>query len=268
MSRRRIHSQPLSLFAFQDIITSVTGVFVLLTLIMALALTRRQQTRASNQLTGEAASIAASLAVERMAIASLKSQKPGGEDHLEEAKHTPQTALAAIHAINGEIALLRADRAAFKRRLEQLGAAAAEASSALNDQTEKASEADRLRKARESLEVELRELRDSKRVFYNRVDQRGRRVILIELFYEEVLVAYAGQDKPPIRFQGESRVSDVLKWADSDSPLRTRFMVLVHRGMSKQLNELTGELRDRGFAVGYDLLPESRTAIDSRHGAG
>ena len=47
MSRRKVNSVPFSLFAFQDIITSVTGIILLITMMMAVELVQNMQRAAS-----------------------------------------------------------------------------------------------------------------------------------------------------------------------------------------------------------------------------
>src|SRR5688572_14968092 len=75
MSRmRRSTAQPITLFSFQDIITSVTGVMVLLTLLMALELIQRVVAAPTHQTIVQTRQSGQSLAEMRAEITTLRQQ--------------------------------------------------------------------------------------------------------------------------------------------------------------------------------------------------
>ena len=89
MSRKR-KGAPFSLFAFQDAITSVCGVVVLITLMLALELTRRVADDTPEQndpVAAQVKELRAKIAAEREDIEALESAAPDAGDAVD-----PQTA--------------------------------------------------------------------------------------------------------------------------------------------------------------------------------
>src|SRR5262245_5426312 len=102
MSRRGRGGTPISLFSFQDIITSVTGIMILVTLILALDVIRRRQgapdtqtaalTLELQQAASQAQQVQTTLAATRRQIDELRQQLAGTEEGLRQsARHDAET---------------------------------------------------------------------------------------------------------------------------------------------------------------------------------
>ena len=275
MKRKPHNTSPLSLFAFQDIITSVTGVFLLMTLLMAVELTSRQPMNQPAVSAEVVTQLTESIAEAETELTRLRENLSARVDHdLPISEFTQSSADAAVQALreelrllNATIATLKAERALFEQQQ----------SKANTISQKRAPDQNRLRELEEqrvALESEIAQLKKSHRVFYNTTDARGRRVFLVELFDDAILVAEAGRKLPPQRFSGKQQdgfssrtaTNAFLAWAQQQSKSQVRFVIIVHPGTTKRFDLLREGLRKQGFALGYDLLPRDKIAIDVQSG--
>lgn len=120
----------------------------------------------------------------------------------------------------------------------------------------------------EALEAEATDLKNSQRVFYNQADVGGRQVYIVELFESDILAAQAGLKAAPQKFSSPGAKSSFLRWAEKQSTLKIRFVIIVHPGTTEMFKSLSSDLKVKGFKIGYDLLPSDKIAIDVEHGAG
>jgi len=243
---------------------------MLLTLLLALELTTRT-VASSSALSSQAAaeeiqlSIAAveeRLTAKREELAALRSES------LDVGNYTQRSADAAIRAIAEDIALLQSRIADLRQEQRNADKQMTMAHSAWESRVSDIEQLDNLKEQKRAIEAELTELQNSKRVFYSKADRSGRRVMLVELFDNDILVAEAGQDKEPLRFTGASRKRSFLQWATDQPASQFRFVLIVHPGTSDAFQELHIELRKHGFTTGFDLLPSEAVAVDIEHGAG
>src|SRR3954471_6793037 len=114
MPRRRRKSSPFSLFSFQDIVTSVTAVIILITLILALELVTRQPTSAADQLHQSVAALQSALEQadhERQSLVTRLQQEAART--LEQASTTPKLLQRDLEQTQEQVAKLQ-------QELEQL----------------------------------------------------------------------------------------------------------------------------------------------------
>ena len=275
MKRKPRNNSPLSLFAFQDIITSVTGVFLLMTLLMAVELTSRKSMNQPAVSAEVVTQLTESITKAEAELSQLRKNLSARPDHdLPISEFTQSSADAAVEAIreelrllNATIATLEAERALFEQEQSKANAIS----------QKRAPDQNRLRELQEqrvTLESEVAQLKKSHRVFYNTTDVKGRRVFLVELFDDAILVAEAGRTTPPQRFPGKqqdrfsshSATQAFLTWAQRQPKSQVRFVIIVHPGTTTRFARLRDVLRTEGFTLGYDLLPRDKIAIDVQSG--
>ena len=263
MGRRKGNSVPFSLFAFQDIITSVTGIILLITMMMAVELVQNMQRAAS------APQEQKSLAVERTLRGAI-------EENNQE--------VVRLERLLEETTTIRFDADALRRRLANLSAATAE----LEKQTtrievtqqeiekRKAQLAEQSKEltpeAIEKLAQEQREIarqieamRQSNRIIFNRPEGTARTPWLVELNTDRILAAEMGASGAPQTF---ASAAEFLTWAGAQNNVAIYFVILVKPDSIETFTALRQDLQDRQFEVGYDLLPADQTAIDPNTGAG
>lgn len=269
--RGRRQQSPLSLFAFQDIITGVTGVVVLLTLILAVELLRRPPASSPSS---EQASQA--LIVERDRLrdqnAQLRKSLQETNNLLERAANLPVSALGSdeaelesrASALEAEVEDLDAQLDATRREAKEVLAKEQEVKQSL--------QLDQLRESVQLLEERLRREEQVRRIVYNPNPAQNNSPILLDLRPESIQVYRLGATEPTQQFrdpQLQRRVAACIAWARGHNPTREYFVLLLRPGAMPVYRELTSRLEDIGFQLGVDLLgPNSLLAglIDSGEG--
>ncbi|WP_442485154.1 hypothetical protein [Aeoliella sp. SH292] len=268
MKRRSHNSSPLSLFAFQDIIMSVTGVFLLITLMMAIELASRKPQNAAEVSRQVAAELEKAILREAERLRLLQNEVTTMRDApTASGDYTRQSVADDLEKAEEEVRLLTESNQEFRRAATELLAARDKQQAVLQSRGPDRKRADELSQLCEQLEQELNLLKNSQRIFYSRIDAQGREVWLVELTSTEARVAIAGEQQRPLVFKGKRHPDALLTWAKQMSPSRSRFVLIVHPGATADFNEIRGELRTRGFSTGYDLLPADQVAIDELTGA-
>ena len=278
MTRKSHNNSPISLFAFQDIITSVTGVFLLMTLLMAVELASREAMQQPVVSAEEIDRLAVSIEELEAEVIQLRENLASRTDYnLNVSEFTQSSADTAVQAIREELRLLNEQIELLKQDLTSLARQQSRSNSASRRREPDQKRLRDLQEMRVALEKEFARLKGSRRVFYNTIDARGRKVLLVELFDDAILVAEAGKKTPPRRFSGTRLRSGLLNpfgdpafldWARQQSKSEVRFVIIVHPGTTQRFKELSDELRQQGFSIGYDLLPGEKIAIDVQNGAG
>ena len=265
MPGRTRKSSAFSLFAFQDIITSVTGIMILVTLTLALELLQRKEGSPSQRTAEVVPQLrAAALANEdeirrldqrlRQGLAALEQLAPIDDDQV-------RRQLADLQRLNEEL----------DKEVKQL---AQQGESSLQRKTE--IEAEKRRRASDSqtlqqllAEVEakrqqIEKLRKTNRTIFNPTPGQAKSPWLVEVDGEGFTVAPWGKAAPPQRFRNSSQLKSFAAGRNRDAEY---FVLLVKPDGVEDFGRALHALREAGFDVGFDLLTASQTAIDPETGA-
>jgi hypothetical protein len=271
MSRRRSTS-PFSLFSFQDIITSVTGIMILVTLMLTIELLHRKETSPA----AKSAEIAERLkdAVDRnrceaerldREIEELRRELARAQtDILHLAAFDPNRVAAQITNLNELTAQLEAQLGEV--RAEQT-AAELRRRAAVEEQARRANDPQTLEELLAEVrntQEQLQRMRKSNRVIYNAAEGAAKRPWLIELSAAEMLVAPAGAAARAERFTDLAAFRDWLRQRDAGGEY---FVLLVKPAGIDRFARTLDTLRQLRFDVGFDLLAENQTAVDPHLGA-
>ncbi len=242
---------------------------MLVTLLLALELTTRTLSSPSSSMALEASQLQESITSAEAELAKLTSYLESRSSlDSDIGDFTNQTAVSEAAALSEENTLLRSN---ISQLLSKQGELRELLQKANADWTDRNSEVTSLETKQEELAAvieELTELKNSQRVFYNQADVGGRQVYLVELYGSDILVAQAGEKATPERFPNPGAESSFLKWAGKHSSSQIRFVIIVHPGTTDSFRTLSEKLKDKGFKIGYDLLPDDKIAIDPEKGAG
>lgn len=263
MGRRKGNSVPFTLFAFQDIITSVTGIILLITMMMAVELVQNMQR-------------AASAPQEQKSSAVEQTLRGAIQDNTQE--------IVRLERMLEETTTIRFDADALRRRLANLSAATAELEKQTTriEATQQEIEQRRTQLAEQSKELtpesieklaqeqremaqQIEAMRQSNRIIFNRPEGAAKSPWLVELNADRILAAEMGASRAPQTFAG---VADFLTWVGGQNNGAIYFVILVKPDSIETFAVLREELQDRQFEVGYDLLRADQTAIDANTGAG
>lgn len=267
MARRKKHSAAFSLFAFQDIITSVTGIMILVTLILALELTERIEAHhapAQASIDEIEETVQATRELARKAgenqdlIDELKKNLKAGRERISGSAGYDPSALKnqlgnslQINAdLEGEIEVLERDLA---QAMQDLG----------HVQTQQAASTDRdealnLQQRIVALNKQLQELRASNRVIYNPTKGDAKKPWLVEIAKGTIRVAEAGLQAAPIRFDSPVEFE---QWLGTMNANDVYFVILPKPSGIDEFLAIRQLIKTKGFDRGYDLLTEEQSAV-------
>lgn len=264
--RRRSAVAPMSLFAFQDIVTSVTGVILLVAMAMAIQVGSAPARDKSEATAEEYEQLSASLAATEAESERLVEETKSSESLLADAATFAPGATAEervsltqeIERIESELSKLKEELAVEERLRDQTLAELAA--------SEVAAETEAARSEIARLEGAIESLLSNNQMLFNIPERMSGRVRLVELFPDRILIARAGVAEKPLVFAGARAVSQTTDEIRS-SPESDRWVLFAHPGTTKALSAIRQELDSRNRAVGFDLLPDSVTVIDPISGA-
>ena len=114
MGRRKHAAPPFSLFAFQDVITAVTGILILITIMMAISLVARKHPATQTAAPSEIASELQALKQE------LERVQASPHNQLKVVNMLPEEVDGKIQTLNNEIIQLTLQEKELKTKLENL----------------------------------------------------------------------------------------------------------------------------------------------------
>lgn len=259
MARRRRKSSPLSLFSFQDIITSVTAVIILLTLILTLELITRKPVSAAEQLDGSVAELQSALEkaeAERDQIESRLQQVAAST--IEQASSTPESLQRDLEQTQQQVVRLREEldplraRQAAAKRLED----AALARSLDRDIARK--ELEELKAQAEHTETERDELSKTDQLIFNRPSGTSKRPWLVDVSAKSIVILPFNPDEERVEFHDQflsSCTDQVIAWArEKCSATGDYFVLLVRPSGIEAATKLRDSLSLRGFEIGRDAI--------------
>lgn len=257
--RRKRSGSPFSLFSFQDAITSVCGVIVLVTLLMALDLTRRVADET------QPATVAREQVEEtEKRIDELRRNLAAVQAQLDETAKLDEGALgvsleevqAQLDAARLRLQTTRDENATLDERLETL-AATEEQFKAREAQVEAMrARADAARKDAEKTVAQAEESEQS--VLYKYPEGVKEIPHYVDISGSKITVHTS-------RGEGEVKTFDsafsFAKWAKTRPTGKEYFVLIFRPSGARFASDLQSELDDLGFRYGIDLIGESRSLV-------
>jgi prefoldin subunit 5 len=262
---------PITLFSFQDIITSVTGIIILVALVLALELTLRKAGSPAAQTTALVQELQAAIDQSLGELEHMREQlESGGKVVAELAGSSPEQVVHELTDLGEQLQQLdeqlrtltlreqearQAETAAQARRFERRG------------DTQKLVD---LRSRVAELKSDLEQLQTGHRWIYNPVSASGKQAWLIQVDGQLLLIAPVGRPQKPIEFSDSTpaaRRTSLSRWCQTLSPQSDFLFLLVRPKGVEEFAPLEVELRAAGFDLGFDLLGEDQVAIDPLTGA-
>jgi uncharacterized membrane protein len=258
MSRKNRRDElPVNLFSFQDIITSLSGIVILLTLMMALELLERPPTEAPATAAPAApAEISEEdLAVLRARLAAVRQARQTRDSASPTARPSAVTLADRFQAatdLSRSLAEELNASAEERRRLEKEEAAAR----TLAEQAK--AELERQQAATRAAELELDQVRRDRRLTLIPQAGSSKRPVIVECSAVTIRVARLGGGDRVALFdndmRGQGKFQDYIRATFAKDQEYMVFMLKPSAFRSGlQLQE---RVREMGFAVGYDALEE------------
>lgn len=266
MTKRRHREAPFSLFAFQDIITSVTGILLLIMLLLCLSLVTRELKRPQTvtrsdgtpSTTDPTAALQARVEELRQRLAEQKARNERLLEMSPSQAVRRRVELTAQHEeLKERIGQLRND-ARLKRSLATRPDS--------SEETELKETVHQKEQQAENLKKKLAKIKNSRRLVYHPSDDDGRQAWVMQVDAMTILVARAGRREPAQRFTSSQ---DTLRWIRETRQSDEDYFVLFVRPSGIPLyRELLISLMPLGFKVGLDLIGEDQIVVDPLVGAG
>jgi hypothetical protein len=272
MAARRTRNQAFSLFAFQDIITSVTGIIVLILLLLTLELIQLEQLSTTLNPTASAEPLLKAIeSLEQEIDSANRDLQRGNAEVSELATLTAHDARRQKSTLVQEIARLTAEiqRRQHQQQENLLQAEVLEV--ALTASSDSLSEIESLEEHIEALRDQLEALEDKNRIIYNPNAKSKRRAWLVDISLDRIQVAELGKVAPPVVFdQGWQplRTGALQAWARTRNPRTEYFILLVRPKAVAVYKNVREELEKLHFDLGFDVIGDDAMVIDPTTGAG
>lgn len=274
MARRRRTRSPFSLFAFQDIITSVMGIVLLLSLLMALMVIRAPPAASQDDpdSTTTPEELQRQIAEMERDLEATRRENDARRSYLAAiAGKTPKQLAEQADLAEREAAELGRQVAALQARRDAAQADLKDKSQEQQRATaEQQQDLARLQRQASALADELAKMRSEHRVFYNLAELGGRQAWLVELSAERILMAPLGRQGRPEIIEAGGAAANVRRlrtWLNSRDRSANHYLLLVKPSAAEQFKELQSYVDDGNFHYGFDLLGEGESAVDPEKGA-
>lgn len=259
MAGRRGQGPGVSFFAFQDIITAVVGIFILITLILVLELVERVEA-ASAKPTADLQPVLESIAtlqeeVDRMTEEVDRRTAARSEAaQINEFNRQEMTDQMAGRAMAAELQLdrllLEVDLA--ERRLsasEQDSRELSERSASFEDDRRLI---DQLKEKIGKLREQTERLQSDDSLVYRDTAESGRFIGLVVLRSNELELRDAAT-KANRKFQGPQRLSAFRQWLETTDLSQRHLLFVIKPGGAGDFLALESDLQDSGAVYGFDI---------------
>lgn len=265
MGSSRNRASAFSLFAFQDIITSVTGIMVFVTLMLALELLNRVQNAPPIKTAEVLTQLDTAIQTTEARVRTLEERREASQDRLNRlAGVRPDTIRNNLRNLRSltlelekDIANLGLDYSSAQKRLED---ARAYRSQHDNDERKLGAlmiEAKRLRE-------EIERLKRTGRIIFTPRADNTKTPWLVQIASGEVLTARYGSQTPAKVFRS---AHDFVRFACNKDPAKEYFVVFVKSNGVDLFTPIRAQLEGGNFGVAVFLLADGQSAIDTGSGA-
>ena len=260
MRTRKGRSAPFSLFAFQDIITSVTGIMILITMMLALEVVVRKASSPEVQTQQIVTQLSSAITQNEGEIKRLQALI---DESAEAVRYDSETLKSRLQDIQNASEELEKQNQNLANALDSALAKKAE----LHEQSLEFSPevAQQLAEQLKETQEEIQNLKESNRVIFNKPEGESKTPWLVEISGTEIQTAETGRSMKPLSFPDATGFET---WAVTQNPGNVYFVLLIKPSGVLNYQILRESIAARGFDIGSDLLQSEQTALDPEKGAG
>lgn len=257
MSRRsKGSSSPISLFSFQDLITSLSGILILLVLIMSVQIAVQAVTATSPRI--EDPEIQARLPALREETEALRKRLAELR-----ALHNSQGTNDAVSVVRASVQAER-EHELLRVAIEKMNSAVAALEKRLemirSEEAEARSQATTLTQEMDDLRTAQAEALEQKRIFVIPEEGTTKTAVIVECSDAIARAGYIDRAAPPTSFSTEREMStEFRKYLGGLSSSREYIVFMVKPSGVNVFQALRSIAVASGFDVGYDALEEDRS---------
>ena len=265
MSRRRAQGPSVSFFAFQDIITSVVGIFVLITLIMMVDLVRRTgSSSASQELVADTFSVAiADLEMQLEQIAKRSREldvlaSKIGAVQVFNKDEIAKDLRASIQSLNEQIERAEKRNRETQRIVDNQTKAEMELQIELQNRSPDRDELANLLRKLEKLDSKIGELDLDEPLVFKSQSLDGRSVVVIDVTSTGAIVLDLQADQRAT-MRGQNLERDFKSWMKSHAKGSYHYFLLIRPGGASNFDTLRAILVKDSASYGYDVLDQAQS---------
>lgn len=264
--RRRKGNEAFSLFAFQDIITAVTGIVVLITLLLAVELMERVEATPTNDTATQVKQTVDSIEDLKKQIAKLEREIESKSNAINELPTTDIELLKSmlarsaesVKALDKKILTESADLVAKQKKLDELEEETDQEKEAEEEELEE------LRKEVDELEKKIKSLNKGGRRLF-KTGNEDKKTWLVEIFGQGFRVAPIGESRKPRTFSDSGQF---LRWANGLNSTTDNIYAFVRPKGQPDFLVVFKKLVDSPIEFGFTCIGLSDQVLDDETGAG
>lgn len=259
---KRKSNLKISLFSFQDIITSVTGVMILLTLLMALELVEKIETSPPVLTENLTVELKNQLEKINQDVIQLSKSVNEARDQTVAFTNTTQTELQnEIVSLEAELDALQVKSKEVKDTQIKLDKAKSEIDKAEESQDQMMAELARIEISIKDIKSRIFKVNEGMIVLLEPRAGDTREPWIIEVFADKILVVSTKNSKAVFTLKD---VRALERWMRNRKSHRDYFFLLGHRQGFELLNQIKEMLASKSFDFGTDLLLDNQNAVESQ----
>lgn len=275
MSRRGRSGPAISLFAFQDIITSVTAIVIVIALFLALDLVQRKAAAHAESAAGVAEDLADRIHEMQAEVDELRVEARRTDAIVKEvAQFSPAELQAEIELLQRTIQNLEDEHGKLAERETAWKSREQAVLAAKFDLQPKRVQLERVEKETRTLQERIEQERREDRPVFALPRGFNKAGWLVVIESAAISVAPMGRQSRPIRFEQEglrlingTAVDAFMKWIRAGGHQTAYFLLLVRPGGATQFDELDGRLSVDSISHGFDVIDARQQILHPERGA-
>lgn len=276
MSRRGRSGPAISLFAFQDIITSVTAIVTVITLLLALDLVQRKQGKAADSYQNLAEELSQRITAGEAELANLRAAADSADTLVQDVAATsPAQLREEIAAREQEIVRLQAKVDAQLEDQKSLKNDLKRAQVEQFDLSPVREQAEQARREAEESDRKRAEVKAENRTVFSLPKGFQKEGWLAVIDAKAITVAPLGRAARPTTFTSsgallfsKSAADEFLAWIERERLTSAHFLLLVRPEASTTFDEVRNRFKTKEVSFGFDLIGADETLIHPERGAG
>jgi hypothetical protein len=265
MGRRKAQGPSVSFFAFQDIITSVVGIFVLITLIMMVDLVTRKASASSSKKFVEDtySSAIADLELQLQEVQSQSSKLDAmsakvGNVQVFNKEEVAKDLKASIQSLNQQIERTERRNQEIQRVIDAQNKVLSDLQIEMQKKSPDREELAKLLKQLEKLDSKIGELDSEDPLIFKSQSLEGRTVVVVDISASELSILDLDSEQRKTS-RGLSLKKDFESWIQANRTGKYHYFLLIRPGGARTFSEIRQSLDTIGASYGYDVLDQSRS---------
>lgn len=264
MSRRKAQGPSVSFFAFQDIITSVVGIFVLITLIMMVDLVTKTNSSAKvRDVFEDVYTAAIDDLQEQLAKLETRSEQLDlaatnfGNVQVFNKDEIAKELESSIQSLNQQVERTERRNQEIQRVIENQDEVKSDLQVEIQKRSPDREELERLLKQLEKLDSKIQNLQTDESLVFKSQDLQGRRIVIIEVHANKLVLLDLAKDSRS-EISGGDINSKFQSWLNGQSVGGIHCFVLIRPFAAGTFGSVRSALNGAGVSYGYDLMDQKR----------